>query len=290
MKAAELRQSILQAAVQGKLVSQNPHDEPAFELLKQIQQEKNKLVKEGTIKKGKELPLIAENDIPYNLPKGWIWCRLNEIILDIFTGPFGSMLHKTDYVENGIPLVNPMNMIGHKIVPSKKMLVSQKTKQRLSRYVLSTGDIVIARRGELGRCALVTEKENGWICGTGSFFLKLTSFFNTPYFFILFQSYQTLRQLSQNSVGSTMNNLNHNIMKQLVISIPPLAEQQRIAAKVEELMLICDELEAEEQKLAALDSHFIEYLPKTILQSAAHGKLVSQNPHDEPASELLEQI
>lgn len=290
MKAAELRQSILQAAVQGKLVPHNPQDEPASELLKRIQQEKARLIKEGKLKKEKPLPPITEDEILYDLPEGWVWCRLSEIILDIFTGPFGSMLHKSDYVENGIPLVNPMNMVDQKIVPSKKMLVSQETKKRLSSYVLSTGDIVVARRGELGRCALVSEKENGWICGTGSFFLRLTSLFDTSYFLLLFRSYQTRQQLAKNSVGATMNNLNHNILKQIYMGVPPLSEQHRIVDKVEKLMFLCDELEAEEKKLDALEAHFTEYLPKSILQAATQGKLVPQNTHDEPASELLKRI
>ena len=290
MKAAELRQSILQAAVQGKLVPQNPQDEPASELLKRIRQEKAQLIKEGKLKKEKPLPSVTEDEILYDLPEGWVWCRLSEIILDIFTGPFGSMLHKSDYVENGIPLVNPMNMVDQKIVPSKKMLVSQETRKRLSSYVLSTGDIVVARRGELGRCALVSEKENGWICGTGSFFLRLTSLFDTSYFLLLFRSYQTRQQLAQNSVGATMNNLNHNILKQIYMGVPPLSEQHRIVDKVEKLMLLCGELETEEKKLDALEIHFTEYLPKAILQAATQGKLVPQNSHDEPASELLKRI
>lgn len=290
MKAAELRQSILQAAVQGKLVPQNPQDEPASELLKRIRQEKAQLIKEGKLKKEKPLPSVTEDEILYDLPEGWVWCRLSEIILDIFTGPFGSMLHKSDYVENGIPLVNPMNMVDQKIVPSKKMLVSQETRKRLSSYVLSTGDIVVARRGELGRCALVSEKENGWICGTGSFFLRLTSLFDTSYFLLLFCSYQIRQQLAQNSVGATMNNLNHNILKQIYMGVPPLSEQHRIVDKVEKLMLLCGELETEEKKLDALEIHFTEYLPKAILQAATQGKLVPQNSHDEPASELLKRI
>ena len=103
----------------------------------------------------------------------WVRTRLGDTQSTISTGPFGTMLHKADYVEDGIPLVNPMNIIGAEIVPSTKMMVSRATKQRLENYVLRKGDVVIARRGELGRCAVVTEAEDGWICGTGSFFLRL---------------------------------------------------------------------------------------------------------------------
>lgn len=95
--------------------------------------------------------------------------RFSEIMSTMSTGPFGSMLHKTDYIEKGIPLVNPANMVNGKIVPSDKMMISEATRRRLSSYILHAGMIVLGRRGEMGRCAVVTEKEDGWLCGTGSF-------------------------------------------------------------------------------------------------------------------------
>ena len=101
--------------------------------------------------------------------KGWPEKRLREVAANISTGPFGTMLHKSDYVSDGIPLVNPMNIVDSRIVPSKKMMVNDETRERLRTYALKVGDVVIGRRGELGRCALVTEREEGWLCGTGSF-------------------------------------------------------------------------------------------------------------------------
>ncbi len=290
MKAVDLRKSILQAAVQGKLVPQDKSDEPASELLKRIQTDKATLIKDGKLKKEKNLPPITEDEIPYDLPEGWAWCRLSSAIIDVFTGPFGSMLHKADYVENGIPLVNPMNIVNEAIIPSKRMMVDEKTHDRLSSYILSDGDIVIARRGELGRCAIVTSKEAGWLCGTGSFFVKLSRDIYAKYFTLVFRSTQTLNQLNESSVGTTMSNLNHEILKSILISVPPLAEQQRIVAKVDELMALCDNLEAVEKELVLLEAHFAGYLPKSILQAAVQGKLMPQDKSDEPASELLKRI
>jgi type I restriction enzyme S subunit len=290
MKATDFRKSIFQAAVQGKLVPQDKSDEPASVLLKRIQAEKAKLIKEGKLKKEKPLPPITEDEVPYDLPEGWAWCRLSSAIIDIFTGPFGSMLHKADYVENGIPLVNPMNIVNEALIPSKRMMVDEKTRDRLSSYILSDGDIVIARRGELGRCAIVTSKETGWLCGTGSFFVKLSRDIYARYFTLVFRSTQTLNQLNESSVGTTMSNLNHEILKSVLISVPPLAEQQRIVAKVDEIMVLCDELEAAEKELDTLETHFAEYLPKSILRAAVQGKLVPQDKSDEPASELLKRI
>jgi type I restriction enzyme S subunit len=90
----------------------------------------------------------------------------------ISTGPFGSLLHKSDYVDCGVPLVNPINMVNERIVPDSSMLISEATRERLSTYVLEEGDIVVGRRGEIGRCAVVGPAEAGWLCGAGSFFIR----------------------------------------------------------------------------------------------------------------------
>lgn len=290
MKAADLRKAILQAAVQGKLVSQDKNDEPASELLKRIQAEKATLIKDGKLKKEKPLSPITEDEIPYDLPDGWVWCRLGEVTLFVATGPFGSMLHKSDYVKSGIPLVNPANMQNGSIVPSERMLVDETTRERLSSYVLHEGDIVVARRGDLGRCAVVTQSEDGWICGTGSFFLRIASSMFLPFFLLFFETSLCREQLMGGSVGTTMSNLNHAILKSVYFPLPPIKLQQRIVSKVNELMALCDELEATEKELDALESHFFDYLPKSILQAAVQGKLVPQDKNDEPASELLKRI
>ena len=290
MKAADLRKAILQAAVQGNLVSQDKNDEPASELLKRIQAEKATLIKDGELKKEKPLSPITEDEIPYDLPDGWVWCRLGEVTLFVATGPFGSMLHKSDYVKSGIPLVNPTNMQNGSIVPSERMLVDETTRERLSSYVLHEGDIVVARRGDLGRCAVVTQSEDGWICGTGSFFLRIASSMFLPFFLLFFETSLCREQLMGGSVGTTMSNLNHAILKSIYFPLPPIKLQQRIVSKVNELMALCDELEATEKELDALESHFFDYLPKSILQAAVQGKLVPQDKNDEPASELLKRI
>jgi len=224
------------------------------------------------------------------LPDGWIWCKLGDITLFVATGPFGSMLHKSDYVENGIPLVNPVNMRNGIAVASDKMVVDDATKNRLNRYILRTNDIVIARRGDLGRCAVITENEDGWLCGTGSFFLHLASPIYIQYFTLFFTSPVCRSQLMGESVGSTMNNLNHNILNNVGFPLPPFEEQQRIVAKIDELMALCDELELVEKELDTLEDYFVEFLPKSILQAAVQDKLVPQNIHVELAEELLKRI
>ncbi|WP_316636888.1 restriction endonuclease subunit S [uncultured Ruminococcus sp.] len=238
----DMQKSVLQMAIQGKLVEQRPEEGTGEELYKQIQTEKQKLIKEGKIKKGKPLPEITEDEIPFDIPESWKWIRFYEVCNYISTGPFGSMLHKSDYVSSGIPLVNPANIISEHIFPSEKMMVSQQTAERLSSYILSVGSIVMGRRGEMGRCALVTDVENGWLCGTGSFFMGPSSLVFGTYLIKFFSSVYAKQYLCGESVGTTMNNLNHSILKKLPVPLPPLAEQKRIVQKLNEILPLCDKL------------------------------------------------
>ena len=167
----DMKKSLLQYAIQGKLVEQRPEEGTAEELFAQIQEEKQRLIAEKKIKKEKPLPEITEDEKPFDIPESWKWVRFSDLMNAMSTGPFGSMLHKSDYVSKGIPLVNPANIVNGKIIPLEKMMVSEDTAKRLETYTLCSGMIVIGRRGEMGRCAVVGEKEHGWICGTGSFFL-----------------------------------------------------------------------------------------------------------------------
>ncbi|MDR3569168.1 MAG: restriction endonuclease subunit S [Candidatus Obscuribacterales bacterium] len=201
--------------------------------------------------------------------EGWVEKRLGEVAESISTGPFGTMLHKSDYVSGGIPLVNPMNIVDSKIVPSSKMMVSEETRDRLTSYVLKTGNIVIGRRGELGRCALVTEHETGWLCGTGSFFVRLSDSMDGEFFVVLFGSKQFKARLEASAVGTTMSSLNHGILDDLVLLVPPLAEQRKIMVKAHKLLSETQRLESiYQQKLATL-----EELKKSLLHQAFSGQL-----------------
>lgn len=238
----DMKKSVLQYAIQGKLVEQRAEEGTGEELYRQIQSEKQRLIKEGKIKKEKPLTEIAEDEIPFDIPESWKWVRFSEIMSTMSTGPFGSMLHKTDYIEKGIPLVNPANMVNGKIVPSDKMMISEATRRRLSSYILHAGMIVLGRRGEMGRCAVVTEKEDGWLCGTGSFFMEPSMSLYVYYVVSLFSSPYVKFYLGGESVGTTMSNLNHTILSKMPIPLPPLAEQRRIVAKLDEILPLCERL------------------------------------------------
>jgi type I restriction enzyme S subunit len=199
----------------------------------------------------------------------WVEKRLREVAESISTGPFGTMLHKSDYVPNGIPLVNPMNIVDSHIVPSSKMMVNEETRERLHGYVLKAGDIVIGRRGELGRCALITEREDGWLCGTGSFFVRLSDCMDGKFFVALFGSRQFKARLEGSAVGTTMSSLNHTILNDLTLPVPPVALQREIMTNADKLSSEIQRLESiYRRKLAALDE-----LKKSLLHKAFNGEL-----------------
>ena len=324
---AKLRELILSLAVRGRLVPQDPSDEPASELLKKIRAEKDRLITEGKIKRDKPLAAIGEEEKPYELPEGWEWARFGEYSQELCTGPFGSMIHKEDYVSGGVPLINPSHMICGRIQPDLDVSLPLERASNFSAYRLSEGDIVLARRGEVGRYALVTSQEDGWLCGTGSFFVKFSAELSRAFLGLIFRSSDVRAHLQGESVGTTMVNLNQKILLEMPVGIPPLAEQSRIVAKVEELMALCDRLEAEQGHAARVQGHWVEAaleqlaesadadefrrhwqhlaahfdtlfttpesidrLDATLLQLAVRGKLVPQDPNDQPASELLKQI
>lgn len=187
----------------------------------------------------------------------------------IFTGPFGSLLHKQDYVENGIPLVNPAHISQNGIEPDRRKTISSETAKRLSSYILRTGDIVIGRRGEMGRCALVTDVEDGWLCGTGSFFIKPSPRCNSGYLVHLLRSDQCKQQLEKIAGGAVMPNLSNTDLSNFVLKLPPIKEQKQIVTQIEESKEIVEHLKSiYRQKLATL-----EELKKSLLHQAFSGQL-----------------
>ena len=323
----KLRELILQLAVQGKLVPQDIADEPASKLLERIRAEKARLVKEKKIRKTEPLSPVTADEVPYELPGGWEWVRMSTIAICLQTGPFGSTLHKSDYVLNGIPVINPACIINQAIIPISTMAISETTKNRLASYCLQKDDVVIARRGEMGRCAIVTTKEEGWLCGTGCLILRLSTLIFHPFFSKLIGSDSIRKFLSDASVGTTMDNLNQRIFQSMLVALPPRDEQQRIVTKIDQLMALCDELatrqQKKQQKLQRLNNSVLDLLtsaseaddftaawqlvrdnfdilytaPETIvklrqsiIQLAVEGKLVAQDPAEEPVTVLLTKI
>ena len=201
--------------------------------------------------------------------EGWVEKPLEGFVDGISTGPFGSLLHKSDYQPGGIPLVNPINIVGGKIVPDQRKAVGKSTAQKLAAYTLREKDIVIGRRGEIGRCAVVERKQAGWLCGTGSFFIRPSSPTNPYYLAHLLRSQHYRKQLERLSGRATMPSISNSDLASLVVRIPPVKRQNQILSLLDDLSNESQRLESiYQRKLAALDE-----LKKSLLHQAFSGQL-----------------
>ncbi|EKY3088243.1 restriction endonuclease subunit S [Cronobacter dublinensis] len=318
----KLRELILELAVRGKLVPQDPNDEPASELLKRIAAEKAELVKQGKIKKQKPLPEISEDEKPFELPVGWEWVRL----LDIAT-LIGDGLHGTpNYVDQGhYFFVNGNNLKNGciQITNSTKMVSEDEFKKH--KKELNERSVLLSINGTLGNIAYYNNEPV--ILGKSACYINLTSEMAKPYLKMLFESCYFKQFAMSNATGSTIKNLGLKSLSLMLVPLAPKEEQNRIVAHIEQNLILCDQLE--QQSLTSLDAHqqlveallstltdsqnadelaeswarisqhfdtlftteaSIDALKQTILQLAVMGKLVPQDPNDEPASELLKRI
>jgi len=250
-----LRQSILQEAVQGKLVPQDPNDEPASVLLEKIKEEKERLIKEGKIKKEKPLPPISEDEIPYELPKGWEWVRLGEIGIS----NIGLTYKPTDIGSKGIPVLRANNIKNGKIDYNDLILVDKKVSENL---LVKKDDILICVRSGskalVGKAALI-EKENMTF---GAFMAVYRSCCNK--YIHKFINSSLFRQQLDGANTTTINQITQNMLKNIIFPLPPLNEQKRIVEKVDQLIALCDELEKNIEQ-SKKDS---ELLMQSVLQEA----------------------
>ncbi len=284
LTADKLRKSILQLAIQGKLVKQNPNDEPASELVKKIFEEKKKLIAEGKIKKdknesyifkgddncyyekiGKNEPVKLE-DLPFDIPDNWTWIRQKNIC----------------WLDNG-----------EKSKGEKLPYLEAKVIRGLKEPSIETSGIVVDNSY---RVILVDGENSGEIMTPpfrgymGSTF-KIFSATNKFNYELLLNIFLFNKDKYKNSkVGAAIPHLNKELFKESLIAVPPLEEQQRIVDKINSFEPLLQEYEGYEKKLTELESTFADKLKKSILQYAIEGKLVKQDPNDEPASVLLERI
>src|SRR5690606_14974958 len=212
---------------------------------------------------------------------------LKDVSVKIQIGPFGTQLHKEDYIECGIPLINPMHIENGKIVTDNSYTISKEKRDSLPNYILQEGDILLGRRGEMGRCALIGDKENGWFCGTGSLFVRpQKEILNSTYLYYFLSSDITKIYLQENAGGTTMANLNLKIVGNVPIRLPNIFEQIQVVHEIESRHSVCDKIE----ETIADSLQQAEALRLSILKKAFEGKLVPQDPNDEPAERLLERI
>ncbi len=314
LKAEEIRKSILQLAIQGKLVKQDPNDEPASELVKRIYAEKQKLIKEGKIKKDKNESYIFKGDdncyyekignnepvkledLPFDIPDNWAWVRLNDII-HIQTGASFKKEQSTQEAKDGLIRV----LRGGNILPFQYSLKSDDL------YIpqeLASDDIILRRNDlitpavtsleNIGKIAVInTELSN---TTAGGFVYIFRPYFNNVIMsdliadFVSSSAYLSMMKDITKKSGQAFYNMNKEKLLQLYFPIAPFAEMKRIVDKLNKCVPLVTEYSLFEEKLSKLESEFPEKLKKSILQYAIEGKLVKQDPNDEPASVLLERI
>ncbi len=276
--AQALRERILDLAMRGKLVPQDPNDEPASVLLEKIKAEKEELVKEKKIKKSKPLPANTDDEKPFNIPDSWEWVRFSELFnIEGGSQPPKSTFSDTggkgkirlfqirDYGENPVPVYIPID---------KAKKISQIGDILLARYGASLGKVFFAEYGAYN-VALAKVLFN----------FKSEDFILKKYLFYYFKS-----ELYQNFVRSNSRSaqagFNKSDLNRLVFPVPPISEQKRIAAKIAQLFALLRKVESSTQQYAELQT----LLKSKVLNLAMRGKLVKQDPNDEPASVLLEKI
>ena len=306
MNGQQLKNSILQMAVQGKLVPQDPNDEPASVLIQRICEEKEKLIKEKKIKKEKNPSYIfrgsdnlhyeklgdaeavcIEEQIPFEIPNTWEWVRLISVCTKLVDGdhnPPKGELEKTQFIMASSTNINNDTLVELEKVRYLSEDVFRKENERTR---ASAGDILFTSVGSLGRSCIFDGSVN--ICFQRSVSVLSTMLFN-QYLKYFFDSGYFQQKIVKEATGTAQKGFYLNQLAVSLIPVPPLAEQLRIVDKLEQILPHINEYELSESKIIQLNTDFPEKLKKSILQEAVQGKLVSQDPSDEPASVLLERI
>ena len=305
MTAQKLKNSILQMAVQGKLVPQDPNDEPASVLLERIRKEKEKLIKEGKIKRnknesyifrgadnlhyeqiGKEIKCI-EDELPFEIPDSWEWCKLDSICSKLVDGdhnPPKGINIKTNYL-----MCSSTNINNDKLTNLEKVryLTEEVFNKENERTKCKKGDIFFTSVGSLGRSCIYDENLN--ICFQRSVSIITTLIFNL-YLKYYFDNPSFQSKVNKEATGTAQKGFYLNQLATSMIAVPPLNEQYRIVNKIKELEPLIEKYKHSEEQLYELNSSIKEQIKKSILQYAIEGKLVPQDPNDEPASILLERV
>ena len=324
---AKLRELILELAVRGQLVPQDESDEPASVLLERIVAEKEQLLKDKKISKQSRFDEIDEAIVPFDSPNGWCFVRLGEITNRIGSGstPRGG---KNAYLDNGIAFLRSQNVLNDGLKLNDVAFISDETHEKMKNTKVFPKDILLnITGGSLGRCALIPDDFSEANVSQHVSIIRPTNSETRSYLHLCILSPYTQRMIWGRQVGMAREGLSKKVLEQFEIPLPPLAEQNRIVAKVDELMALCDALEQEQessiaahgllvenlldaltnaagqgefkQAWARVAAHFdtlftteqsVEQLKQTILQLAVMGKLVEQDPEDEPAAVLLERI
>ena len=306
MNAQQLKNSILQLAVQGKLVPQDPNDEPASKLVERIRAEKEKLIKEKKVKPdknpsyifrgsdnlpyekvGNEVRCIAE-EVPFEIPDSWEWVRLGSI-LNVKGGKRLPKEHNlTDIPTNHI-YIRVTDMKNHTISSDKLKYITENTFQLIKNYIINKDDLYLTIAGTIGNVGIVPDKFDGMNLTENA--VKLTDIkINKYYLLHIICSNYIQNQFVDKTNKVAQPKLAIERILTTLFPLPSLAEQQRIVNKLKELEPYINDYDKAYEKIKKLNTDFPDILKKSILQEAVQGKLVSQNPKDEPASVLIKRI
>ena len=303
MDTKALRQKILDLAIRGKLVSQDPNDEPAEVLLERIREQKQQMLKEGKLKKKdiKNDTIIfkgednlhyekfqdgtvkcIEDEIPFEVPEGWAWARVSSVV-QIYLG----LTHTPDYVNKGVPFYSVKDISSGGLDTSNPKYISEEEFDNFpSGAKPQKGDILFGRVGTLGKPTVVEIEEPFGIFVSLGFFRKIYEDFSSEYIMEWMDSSLFWNQVSVNVKGAVLTNLNTGWLSRFLMPIPPIREQVKISDYVKVLLAKTNFISTTEEELINL----VTVSKSKILDLAIRGKLVPQDPNDEPASVLLERI
>ena len=307
MTGQQLKNSILQMAVQGKLVPQDPNDEPASVLLERIRKEKEQLIKDGKIKKeknpsiifrgadnlpyekvGNNDPVCIADEVPFDIPDSWEWVRLGSIV-SVLGGkriPAGRKLTKEN---SGHTYIRVSDMKDGYISKDDLHYVPEDIFPNISKYIINKEDVFITVAGTIGRVGKIPPELDGSNLTENADRLVF-SLINQDWLIKTLQSDLVQNQIANATTKVGQPKLAIARIENILVALPPILEQYRIVSKVEEILALVDQYEVAYSEVNSLNNSFSDLLKKSILQEAVQGKLVSQDPNDEPASVLLERI
>ena len=311
MNGKQLKNSILQWAIQGKLVPQDPNDEPASVLLDKIRQEKERLIKEKKIKRDKSASIIyrgednsyyekmfatgevkcIDEEVPFEIPKGWEWCRLNDLAL-YRKGPFGSSLTKSMFVaksNQSVKVYEQKNAI-QKDFRLGDYYISKEKFEAMQSFIVKPNDIIVSCAGTIGETYLLPLDAPVGIINQALMRVTLFDLSMAEYWQMYF-AYMLLNEAQMKGAGSAIKNIPpFEYLKAVLVPVPPLSEQSRLVERYNLLLSLIAKYESEADKLNCLNLNIYDKLKKTVLQEAIQGKLVPQLTEEGTAQDLLEQI
>ena len=289
MTPEQLKNSILQLAIQGKLVGQRKEEGTGEELFKEIQEEKKKLLEEGKIKKQKALPEISEDEIPFDIPDNWKWVKCGDI-LNIVSA---KRVRQSDWQNKGIPFyrareISKLSKFG---TIDNDLFISEELFNSLSVYGLpEKNDLMVTAVGTLGKTYIVKENDRFYYKDASVLCFKNYAKINAMFLKYAMESSLMKNQIEANSRGTTVGTLTIVRVSNYIIPLPPLAEQKRIVEKIEELLPLVEKYEKAWTKLEELNKKFPLDMKKSILEEAIKGKLVEQRKEEGIVEDLFKEI